>query len=121
MARTGRPRIEIDKAQFKKLCMMQCTLDEFAGFFDCSPDTVERWCKRELKKSFAEAFKTMSAGGRISLRRNAFRMAENHPGMCIFLLKNYCGLTDQPADTSGQNNELLQSLIDLEKKAAGER
>ena len=45
-------------------------------------------------------------------------MAETNPGMCIFLLKNYCGLTDQPADTSGQNNELLQSLIDLEKKAA---
>lgn len=121
MARTGRPRIEISIDQFKKLCKMQCKLDEFAGFFDCSPDTIERFCKRELKKTFAEAFKIYSAGGKISLRRNAFRMAETNPGMCIFLLKNYCGLTDQPADTSGQNNELLQSLIDLEKKAAGEK
>lgn len=101
--------------------MMQCTLAEIAGFFDCTEDTIQNWCKREYKKTFSVVYKTMSAGGKISLRRNAFRMAENHPGMCIFLLKNYCGLTDQPADTSGQNNELLQSLIDLEKKAAGER
>ena len=118
MARTGRPRIEISLEQFKKLCKLQCTQAEIASFFDCSPDTVDRWCKRELKKGFAEAFKNYGSAGKISLRRNAFRMAETNPGMCIFLLKNYCGLTDQPADTSGQNNELLQSLIDLEKKAA---
>jgi hypothetical protein len=117
----ARPRKEIDLQQFKKLCNLQCTQIEIAGFFDCSPDTIERWCKREFKKGFAEVYKTFSASGKISLRRNAFRMSETNPGMCIFLLKNYCGLTDQPADTSGQNNELLQSLIDLEKKAAGEK
>jgi hypothetical protein len=118
MARTGRPRIEIDKTQFKKLCAMQCTLEEIAGFFNCTDDTINNWCKREYKQTFSAIYKTLSAGGKISLRRNAFRIAETNPGMCIFLLKNYCGLTDQPADTSGQNNELLQSLLDLEKKAA---
>ena len=61
--------------------MMQCTLAEIAGFFDCTEDTIQNWCKREYKKTFSVVYKTMSAGGKISLRRNAFRMAENHPGM----------------------------------------
>ena len=50
--------------QFKKLCEMQCTLQEIAGFFDCSEDTIERWCKRELEEPFAEAFKKYSAKGK---------------------------------------------------------
>ena len=51
---TGRPRKDIDKTNFEKLCGLFCTLDEIAGFFDCSEDTIERWCKREYKQSFAE-------------------------------------------------------------------
>ena len=55
---------------------------------------------------------------KIKLRKNQLRLSETSAAMAIFLGKNYLGQTDQPADTSGQNNELLQSLIDLEKKAA---
>ena len=47
MAKMGRPRIEIDKEEFEKLCDIQCTLTEIAGWFRCSPDTIENWCKRE--------------------------------------------------------------------------
>ena len=35
----GRPLKEIDKVQFEKLCNLQCTLLEIAGFFNCSDDT----------------------------------------------------------------------------------
>ena len=44
---TGRPKKEIDKKIFENLCGLQCTLEEIAGVFDCSADTIERWCKRE--------------------------------------------------------------------------
>ena len=90
----GRPRIEIDYDQFKKLCEMQCTLQEIAGFFDCSEDTIERWCKRELEEPFAEAFKKYSAKGRTSLRRYQFKLAEKNAAMAIFLGKNYLGQKD---------------------------
>lgn len=85
----GRPRIEISLGEFKKLCGLQCTLEEIAGFFDCSGDTIERWCKRELGISFADAFKRFSVGGKISLRRNQFKLAEKSAAMAIFLGKQY--------------------------------
>jgi len=91
----ARPRKEIDEDNFKKMCGLQCTLAEIAGFFDCSEDTIERWCKRTLKLSFAEAFKKYSAGGKISLRRAQFRLAEKNASMAIFLGKNYLGQTDR--------------------------
>ena len=53
MARTGRPTIKIDKDNFEKLCGLQCTLVEIAGFFNCSEDTIQRWCRRTYKMTFA--------------------------------------------------------------------
>lgn len=91
----GRPRIKIDEEDFKKLCELQCTLAEIASFFNCSGDTIERWCKRELKVGFAEAFKNYSAGGKISLRRWQFRMAETNCTMAIWLGKQWLGQTDK--------------------------
>lgn len=91
----ARPRIEIDKEHFKKLCGLQCTLEEISAWFKCSEDTIERWCKRELSMSFADAFKTFSADGKISLRRIQFRMAETNPSMAIWLGKQYLGQREQ--------------------------
>lgn len=87
----ARPRKVIDVEQFKKLCEIQCTLEEIAGFFDCSEDTIENWCKRELKRSFSDAYKDYSAFGKISLRRAQFRLAEKSYGMAIWLGKQYLG------------------------------
>jgi IS30 family transposase len=87
----ARPRIEIDKSQFEKLCSIQCTQEEIAGFFNCSPDTVERWCKREYKERFAEIYAKKRGLGKISLRRSQFRMAETNPSMAIWLGKQYLG------------------------------
>lgn len=90
----GRPRKEIDFDQFVKLCGMQCTLAEIAGFFDCSEDTIENWCKRELKSTFSDSFKQYSATGKISLRRSQFKLAERNASMAIFLGKQYLGQRD---------------------------
>ena len=110
----ARPHKEIDTDNFKKLCGMQCTLAEIAGFFDCSEDTVERWCKRELKTSFADAFKKYSVSGKISLRRAQFRLAERNAAMAIFLGKNYLGQTDKTEQTITEIED-LSSLADMLK------
>lgn len=91
----ARPRIEIDRKQFENLCFIQCTLDEISYWFKCSPDTIERWCKRELNMHFAEAFKKYSVGGKISLRRAQMRLAETNATMAIWLGKQYLGQTDK--------------------------
>ena len=94
MPRTGRPKKEIDKAQFEKLCGIQCTLVEIAGMFDCCEDTIENWCKKTYKQTFSEVYKTYSAPGKISLRRAQFRLAERNAAMAIWLGKQYLGQKD---------------------------
>lgn len=91
----ARPRTEIDKQQFENLCAFQCTKEEIAGWFHCSEDTIERWCKREYKKCFAVVFAEKRGIGRISLRRSQFRMAEHNPTMAIWLGKQYLGQKEQ--------------------------
>ena len=108
----GRPRIEIDENDFKKLCGLQCTLVEIASFFGCSEDTIERWCKRELKMTFAEAFKKHSASGKISLRRWQFKMAEHNCSMAIFLGKNWLGQSDKIEQTITEVED-LSALADM--------
>jgi len=95
MAKTGRPKIEIKADAFEKLCYLQCTLSEIADFFHCSEDTIERWVKREYDATFADIYKRYSAGGKISLRRWQFRIAEHNTTMAIWLGKQYLGQRDQ--------------------------
>ncbi|MCD8206700.1 MAG: hypothetical protein LUD72_02045 [Bacteroidales bacterium] len=107
----ARPPIEIDNEDFEKLCGLQCTLSEIAGWFKCSEDTIERWCKRTYDKGFADAYKKFSAGGKISLRRNQFRLAEKNAAMAIFLGKQYLGQSDNPRDTNADHADVVDDWI----------
>lgn len=90
MSRTGRPRIVIETDDFEKLCKIQCTLNEIAGWFNCSIDTIENWCKRTYKTTFSDIYIKKSAGGKISLRRMQWKSAEaGNTGMQVWLGKQY--------------------------------
>lgn len=118
MAKVGRPKIQIDEEQFMGLCRIQCTLSEIANWFRCSEDTIERWCKNTFKKSFAEVYKIHSAGGKISLRRTQFKLAEHNVAMAIWLGKQYLGQRDvieQIADEASV--EILNDIAAEIKKA----
>lgn len=105
----ARPVIEIKKEQFESLCNLQCTLDEIAGFFKCSSDTIERWCKRTYNENFAEAYKKHSQNGRISLRREQWKLAQKgNASMLIWLGKQWLGQTDKVEQTTSfENLEVL--------------
>lgn len=113
----GRKRIEIDQHQFEQLCFMQCTLGEIAGWFGCSEDTIQRWCKRTYRQTFGEVYAGKSQGGRISLRRAQFELAKKSPAMAIWLGKQYLGQSDATHDSSQgstvQNTESSQSVLQL--------
>ena len=94
MARTGRPTIKIDKDNFEKLCGLQCTLVEIAGFFNCSEDTIQRWCHRTYKMTFADTYKMHSQQGKIALRRYQMKLAERSAAMAIFLGKQLLSQRD---------------------------
>ena len=115
---TGRPRKEIDKKIFENLCGLQCTLEEIAGVFDCSADTIERWCKREYGETFAETYKKHSAKGKMSLRRTQFKLAEKSAAMAIFLGKNYLGQKDNIIETDEQTLQAVGEALVKIKRAA---
>lgn len=91
----GRPRANIDQAQFEQLCKIQCTLQEIASWFNVSEDTIERWCKRTYNMKFCDIFSEKSAAGKISMRRNMIKLAEKNAAVAIFLAKNYLGMSDR--------------------------
>lgn len=94
LKKRGRPLKEIEKKEFESLCGLQCTLIEIAGFFDCSEDTIERWCVRTYKMKFADVYKVHSQKGKISLRRHQMKLAEKSAAMAIFLGKQLLGQRD---------------------------
>lgn len=108
----GRPQVDIDQTQFENLCGLQCTLQEISGWFKCSEDTIERWCKRTYGENFAETYKIHSAKGKMSLRRAQFRLAEKSAAMAIFLGKNYLGQTD---NTVIEDKSALEKLDEILK------
>jgi len=95
MSNAGRPKIEIDWREFEKLCALQCTQEEIAGWFDCSVDTIDRRVKEVHGVNFAEYFAKKRGKGKISLRRWQMQCAEKgNAAMLIFLGKNYLGQKD---------------------------
>jgi len=109
----GRPKIEIDVKDFEKLCGMMCTEEEIAGFFNCSVDTIEKFCKREYKTTFTDIYKTLSTKGKIALRRNQFRLSETNTSMAIWLGKQYLGqkeITDIDLNANIPSDGLFEAL-----------
>lgn len=115
MAKMGRPRKEIDKTTFEKLCGIQATGLEIASFFECSDETLNRWCKETYGKTFVDTYKIYSANGKMSLRRQQFRLAEKSAAMAIFLGKQYLGQRDTFPEEQ-QDSKALEALIKAVEK-----
>lgn len=108
----ARPAKEIDKGQFESLCNLQCTLDEIAGFFKCSGDTIERWCKKTYEEGFADTYKKYSQNGKISLRRYQYKLAEHNASMAIWLGKQWLGQTDNFIEDDTDVKNALNKVAD---------
>lgn len=117
MTAMARPRKEIDQKQFENLCGLQCTLEEICGWFDVTDKTLDGWCKRTYHASFSEVFKKKRGKGKISLRRNQWRIAEKNATMAIWLGKQYLGQRDVVEQTIAvdtvKDDALSQSLREL--------
>jgi len=88
----ARPEATIDLVEMEKLYGLQCTDEEVAAFFGVSTRTIER---RKEKKDFSEAIERGKAKGRVSVRRQLFRLAAaGNIAAIIFLAKNVLGYRD---------------------------
>jgi hypothetical protein len=108
----GRPKANINKEQFEKLCGLQCTKEEICGWFGITDKTLDRFCKETYDLGFSEVFKQKREAGKISLRRAQFRLAEKSASMAIFLGKNYLGQKDtQELETNNSKvNDVVNAL-----------
>lgn len=94
----GRPRKELDWAEFDKLCLIQCTEQEIAGWFDMSVETLKKRCVEEYGLTFLELYAQKSAEGKSSLRRAQWKAAlGGDKTMMIWLGKNTLGQSDRQA------------------------
>ena len=120
MAKMGRPRKEINKTEFEKLCFLQCTQREFCSWFDVSDETLNKWCKVNYDgRTFLDVFKEKRENGIISLRRTQFQLAEKSPAMAIFLGKNLLGQTDKVEQTVNDVSEHKGITINFADKGEG--
>jgi len=109
MAKTGRPRKQIDQKQFENLCGLQCTLDEICAWFDTTDKTLDTWCNRTYGMGFSDIYPLKKGMGKISLRRTQWRLAESSAAMAIFLGKNLLGQRDTiEIDNTNRRNELKE-------------
>ena len=132
----ARPKAKIDLAELEKLCAMQCTDEEIAAFFGVSTKTIER--RRKVQR-FGDIMEQARAKGRVSVRRNLFRLASNgNVAASIFLAKNLLGYRDVVAnevsgpdgrpipiesrpDLSNLSDEELEQLKNYSEKAQPKR
>lgn len=110
----ARPRAEIDKEEFEKLCAMQCTRDEICAWFNVTDKTLTGWCKRTYGQGFSAVFAQKRSIGKISLRRYQFNLAKKNAAMGIWLGRQYLGQRDVVEQTIAvdtvKDDELSASL-----------
>ncbi len=95
MAKRGPKIKKVDWKQVEAMCQIQCTQEEIAAVCGMSIDTIERRCKEEHGVKFADFFKEKRQGGRASLRRRQWGLAEKNVAMAIFLGKQYLDQKDK--------------------------
>lgn len=107
----------INQQQFESLCYIQCTEEEICSVLNVCTDTLDKWCQTTYDgKHFSEVFREKRQGGRASLRRNQWKLAEKNATMAIFLGKQYLGQKDVVEQTV-TNNGVIDELLEAMKNA----
>ena len=110
----GRPKTPINIDDFVKLCEMQCTKKEIAGFFDCSETALDDWIKETFDgDNYSILFDRFRTKGLLGLRRSQFQLAERNTAMAIWLGKQYLGQKDIMTFNSlddGEEDALTKSI-----------
>ena len=108
----ARPKKIINQKQFESLCAIQCTEEEICAVLDVCNDTLDTWCMNTYKKRFSTVFREKRVGGKASLRRMQWKLAETNPSMAIFLGKNMLGQSDRP-EQENTADKIIQGMATL--------
>ena len=99
----GARQIIIDWPEVDRMCKIQCTGEEIASVLGIDYDTLASACKREKSIKFSDYIAQKKLGGKASLRRHQWKLAEDgNPTMLIWLGKNMLDQSDRPEETTQQ-------------------
>lgn len=111
----GRPRIEIDLEELRKLCELHCTDEEIASWLGISVETITN--RKQTDEEFIRVYKKGFADGKQSLRRLQWENAKKgNITMQIWLGKQLLGQADKHEFDPGDK---MLGLADIVKKALG--
>jgi hypothetical protein len=90
----GRPKMNIDVEELRKLCQLNCTMEEIGAFFGCDKKTIERRYNED--DDFKDAIDQGRGLGRLSVRRKQMQIMDeqNSATMAIWLGKQLLGQRD---------------------------
>ena len=109
--KVGRPKFQIDYVTVEKLAHIHCTKQEIASFLGCSVDTLDR------DANFEVYYKKGLDGGKMSLRRMQFKLAEKNSAMAIFLGKQYLGQKDVIEEQNVELGKVRELLSKIKEEA----
>ena len=101
----GRPKFEIDYDLVLELSTIMCTQEEIASVLGCNVSTLKR------DEQFCTIYKNGIDKGKMSVRRNQWKLAEKNVAMAIWLGKQYLGQKEPEKDDA----EVLDKLDELLK------
>lgn len=111
----GRPQKPIDWDEFEKLCAMQCTQEEMAGFFQVHRDTLSDRVVSNYGEEYSTIYKRFAEGGKCSLRRAQFKLAMKNSSMAIWLGKNWLDQKDMSKEeVKDMAGEILNAVKEIE-------
>jgi hypothetical protein len=109
--KVGRPKFQINYNQVEKLANIMCTIDEIAAVLGCNRDTLY------VDEKFSDIYKKGLDKGKMSLRRNQYRMSETNPTMAIWLGKQYLKQSDTINADIEEINNAKEILVKIRKMA----
>jgi len=107
----GRPEIELTERDWRQIidmCQIHCTGEEIASVLGISYDTLARRIKDASGLGFAEYYAQKSAGGKNSLRRTQWKLAQNgNATMLIWLGKQWLGQKDKQEISGDKDSPIV--------------
>ena len=93
--------------QFEAMCRIHCTEKEILDVLEIkSHDTLNTKLKEIYGRGFEDVYEEFKSQGKMSLRRNQWRMSENNPTMAIWLGKQELGQRDKSEEYNHENIQI---------------
>lgn len=108
----GRPKKEIDKELFERLCSILCTHEEITNVLNVSKKTLNLWLRKTYHATFSTVYNIHASAGKASLRRTLHNQARTDSKVAMFLARTELGyLEEKEKRQLEQNQKIIDAKI----------